>query len=259
MKNFRQWLSEKPCFLGPFVRIPRPEIVEILAFSGFDFVVVDLEHGGNIMPDKLYTLLLAAEKNNIKLIVRTPGVKEEYCKWLLDIGVDGLQIPHIKTAEDACKAVTFSRFAPAGERGLCRFVRAAEFANIPKETYLSHANEQSGIILQIEGKEGLDNIGDIVKVPGIDMIYIGPYDMSQSLGLIGQIWHEDVITAIRKIVTICKEAGIHTGIFTDTPEGVQKWKELGITYINYRIDVELFLTPTKNHVADIKNLFKNAP
>jgi len=253
MKNFRQWLSEKTYFLGPFVRIPRPEIVEILAFSGFDFVVVDLEHGGNIMPDKLYPLLLAAEKNNIKLIVRTPGVKEEYCKWLLDLGVDGLQIPHIKTAEDARNAVSFSRFAPVGERGLCRFVRAAEFSNLSKETYLSSANTQSGIILQIEGKEGLKNIREIVKVPGIDMIYIGPYDMSQSLGLIGQIWHEDVVAAIREIVAVCKEAGIFTGIFTDTPEGIRKWKELGITYINYRIDVELFLTPTKKHIAEIKS------
>jgi 4-hydroxy-2-oxoheptanedioate aldolase len=253
MKNFRQWLSEKPYFLGPFVRIPRPEIIEILAFSGFDFVVADLEHGGNIMPDKLYPLLLAAEKNNIKFIVRTPGIKEEYCKSLLDLGVDGLQIPHIKTEKDARKAVSFSRFSPMGERGLCRFVRAAEFSNTSKENYLANANAQSGIILQIEGKEGLENIRDIVNVPGIDMIYIGPYDMSQSLGVIGQIWHETVVAAIKEIVAVCKKAGIHTGIFTDTPEGVQRWKELGITYINYRIDVELFLTPTKNHIMDIKN------
>ena len=246
-------VESKPYLTGPFVKIPRVEIIELLAFSGFDFAVVDLEHAP-IMPNEVYPLILAAERHGIKLIARTPGLQENFCKWLLDLGISGLQIPHIETAADARNAVSYSRFSPDGERGLCRFVRAAEFSNIPKETYVQEANSKSALILQIEGKEGVDNIEEIIKVPGIDVIFVGPYDLSQSLGLIGQIWHEKVTEAITGVIRICNEANIHVGVFTDTPEGVKHWKDLGVKYINYRTDVELILSNIKSHVQEIHKL-----
>ncbi len=251
MNTKKEWLKNHPYLLGPFVRIPRAEIIEILAISGFDFAVVDLEHGP-IMPNDLYPMILAAERHGIRLIARIPELKESYFKWLLDLGIGGLQIPHVKTAEDAQKAVRFSCFAPDGERGLCRFVRAAEFSNIPKEQYLKEANQKSLLILQIEGKEGVKNINEIVSVPGIDVIFIGPYDLSQSLGLIGQIWHERVVSEISKVIEICSGFGVAVGVFTDTSEGIKHWSSLGVKYLNYRIDVEMFLSYVKSHVNDLK-------
>lgn len=251
-----EWLNKRKFLLGPFIRLPRAEIVEILALAGFDFAIVDLEHGA-ISPGEVYPMILAAENKGIRLIARVPGLQESYIKWLLDLGIGGLQIPHIKTPEDAAKAVEYARFHPEGERGLCRYVRAAEFSNIPKENYLSGANKKSVLVLQIEGKEGADNIEEIIKVRGFDILFIGPYDLSQSLGLTGQIWHEKVVSEIKKIIRICSEKNISTGIFTDTPEGIERWSSLGVKYLNYRIDVEMMLNYTKTVVTDIQQILQN--
>ena len=250
------WIESKKALIGPFVRITKPEVVEMLAMAGFDFGVLDLEHGGAANMNDVYPLLLAAENKGLKLMARIPGVNEMYIKWLLDLGIAGLQIPHIKTKEDAMKAVEYAKFKPVGERGLCRFVRAAEFSRISKEEYITKANDRSIIILQIEGTEGAKNIEEIASVPGVDIIFVGPYDLSQSMGLTGQIWHPDVAKEITRIITICKKKGIATGVFTDTPEGVKHWSELGVKYINYRIDTEMFFDFAKKCKAEVADFLK---
>ena len=251
MHNNNNWLNSKKTVVGPFIRIAKPEIVEMVGLAEFDFAVLDLEHGGMVQMNDIYPLILAAQNKGLKLIARTPGNNEIYIKWLLDLGIDGLQIPHIKTANDAQNAVNFAKFSPIGERGLCRFVRSANYSHTEKEKYIQSANENSLIILQIEGLEGVKNIDKICNVSNIDIIFIGPYDLSQSMGLTGQIWHPKVINQIKKIITICQKKKIHTGIFTDTPEGVKYWQNLGINYINYRIDTEMFLNSIKKIKSEI--------
>lgn len=250
------WLHSKTNLIGPFVRIAKPEIIEMLAMAGYDFGVIDLEHGAGVNMNDVYPLLLAAENRGLKLIARIPGINETYIKWLLDLGIGGLQIPHIKTKEDAEKAVEFAKFHPMGERGLCRFVRAAEFSNISKENYISQANSKSIIILQIEGVEGAKNIDEISSVEGVDVIFVGPYDLSQSMGLTGQIWHPDVAKEITRIIEICKKKNVETGVFTDTPEGIKHWSNLGVKYLNYRIDTELFIDFAKKSKAEVNAFLK---
>ncbi len=245
------WLQPGKPLIGPFIRIPRAEVVEILALAGCDYAVVDLEHGP-IGHHEIYPLILAAERRGMPLLARLPGLDEAHAKWLLDQGIAGLQIPHIQTADDARRAVAMSKFAPMGARGLCRFTRAAEYSNLPKEAYLAGANSSSALVLQIEGREGADNIEAICAVPGIDVIFVGPYDLSQSMGLIGQIWHAEVVARVSSIVATCARAGIRTGVFTDTPEGVAHWARLGVTYITYRIEAELFLTAMKAALAEAR-------
>jgi len=247
------WLQSKKHLVGPFVRIARPEVVEMLGMAGYDFGVVDLEHGGAVTMNDIYPLILAAENRGVKLMARIPGINETYIKWLLDLGIGGLQIPHIKTKEDAQRAVEYAKFYPMGERGLCRFVRAAEFSNIPKDEYIARANSKSIIILQIEGVEGAKNIEAITSVDGVDVIFVGPYDLSQSMGVPGQIWHEKVTAEITRIIEICKSKNIETGVFTDTPAGIKHWSELGVKYLNYRIDTELFLDFAKKSKAEINS------
>jgi len=247
------WLHSKEYLVGPFVRLARPEVVEMLAMAGYDFAVLDLEHGGAVNMNDVYSLILAAENRGIKLMARIPGNNETYIKWLLDLGISGLQIPHIKTADDARRAVSYAKFHPLGERGLCRFVRAAEFSNIPREDYVRNANTGSVIILQIEGVEGAGNIDEISAIDGVDIIFVGPYDLSQSMGLTGQIWHPDVVKEITRIIDVCKRRGILTGVFTDTPEGIRHWSSLGVKYLNYRIDTEMFLDFARKSKAEIQS------
>lgn len=233
--------EKKDVELGPFIKSPHPEIIEACGLASFDFVVVDMEHTP-LSPRDLYPLVLAAENRGIKLIVRIPKNDEEYFKWCLDLGVRYIQVPHIQSPSDAKKAIRNSFFGPGGSRGLCRFVRAADFSTKEKNDYLKDANSQTKLILQIEGSEGLAQIDDILKVDGIDTIFIGPYDLSQSLGKPGLIWDDAVISAMKKIISSCSKANVKVGTFTDNPEGVKFWINSGVKIVQYASDLHLFFS-----------------
>lgn len=226
--------------LGPFVKCPHAEMIEAIAHAGFDLAVVDMEHTPTT-PRDLYPLVLAAERHGLQLVVRVPANEEPWIKWVLDLGVRFVQVPHVSTAAQAEHAVRLARFHPDGERGLCRFVRAADFSALPKARYLERAGERTRVVLQVEGAEGVANIEQIAAVPGVDMIFVGPYDLSQSLGRPGDIWHPDVVAGVERVVAVCAAHGVAVGTFTDTPEGVAHWAARGVEMIEYASDLALFL------------------
>jgi len=237
--------------LGLFVKCPQPEIIEAIGISGFDFAVIDMEHTP-LSPRDLYTLVLAAESRNLKTVVRIPQKTESYIKWCRDLNVTAIQIPHVETQEDALYAMKHSEFSPLGERGLCRFVRAADFSNIEKAVYIEQANATNKLILQIEGTRALPNLSSILEVltPNVS-IFIGPYDLSQSLGKPGQIWDDEVVKAMENIVERCCDKNIQVGTFTDTRDGIQFWKRRGLSFIEYASDLHLFINAAKQVVSDL--------
>lgn len=230
--------------IGPFIKCPYPEIIETCAHAGFDLAVVDMEHTP-LGPRDLYPLVLASELHKLDLIVRIPMKLEMYFKWCLDLNIKYIQVPFIQTKEDAEECIKQSFFYPEGERGLCRFVRAANFSAKEKNNYISQAKNQTQLILQIEGQKGLANIETIINVKGIYAIFVGPYDLSQSYGKPGDIWAPEVVNALRKIKTLCHKNGVKIGTFTDSPEGISKWKNEGIDFIQYASDLNLFLDSAK--------------
>jgi 4-hydroxy-2-oxoheptanedioate aldolase len=131
-------------------------------------------------------------------------------------------------------------------------VRAAEFSNVSKEDYVQQANRRRLLVVQIEGREGLDQVEAITDTPGIDVLFVGPYDLSQSLGLIGQIWHPQVVKAVEHVIGICKSKGIEAGVFTDTPKGLEYWKRLGVRYLAYRVETEILLTSLKGVATEAR-------
>ncbi|MCK5250674.1 MAG: hypothetical protein KAJ98_11950, partial [Spirochaetaceae bacterium] len=128
--------------------------------------------------------------------------------------------------------------APAGERGICRFVRAADYSTKDRFAYFEDSMK-SLLIMQVEGSEGIEAMDDILQVPEVDCIFIGPYDLSQSLGVPGQIDHPKVEKAMCSIVDRCRGKGVLVGTFVDTPENAQKWKDAGVHYLAYGVDVGL--------------------
>ncbi len=252
----REWVGQNPLVkssfkysdasfsLGPFLKCPYPEMVESCALAGFDFAIADMEHTP-LSPREILPLLLAAQNRGMDLIVRIPENQPMYFKWCLDLGVKFIQVPHIQSKADALKAIEASRFSPSGERGLCRFVRAANYSETPVQDYIENANERSRLILQIEGARGLDSIDEILSVEGIDTIFIGPYDLSQSLGHPGQIHHPAVVGAMNRIVEACSKAGVRVGTFADSPEGIQRWVSKGVQMIEFASDLNLFLGGAK--------------
>ena len=131
--------------------------------------------------------------------------------------------------EEAEEAVWASKFSPLGGRGVNPAVRAASYS-ADQPIYFTKANKETIVVLAIEGTKGVDNIGEILKVRGIDAIFVGPYDLSQSMGVIGQVTHPKVVEKIREIVALSKKADVAVGVFTDTPEGAKEWVKQGVLY-----------------------------
>lgn len=244
--------SQHQFALGPFIKCPQLEMIEALAFSGFDFAVLDMEHTP-LGPRELYPLKLAAERRNFDLIVRIPMNLEMYFKWCLDLDFKFIQVPFVQSESDAKQAVSLSYFSPRGERGLCRFVRAAEFSAKEKNEYIQNAIQQTKLILQIEGDKGVQNLDSILEVPDIYAIFIGPYDLSQSLGLPGQIWHQKVIGKMREVIQKCRAKGIKLGTFTDTIEGIEYWAREKIDFIEYASDLNLVINASQQLTSKFKS------
>lgn len=245
--------------LGPFIKCPHPEIIEACALAGFSFGVVDMEHTP-LSPRDVYPLVLAAEARDFNLVVRVPEKSEPYIKWCLDMGVRYVQVPHVESAADAEFCVKQARFYPDGERGLCRFVRAAEFSALPRAEYLPRANRRTRLIMQIEGRRGFEALEAIAAVPGIDCVFVGPYDLSQSLGKPGQIWDPEVVAAVEKVVRVCGERGLAVGTFTDTPEGLGHWRKLGVKLIEYASDLDVYIQGARQVAQGFKRaLLSSAP
>lgn len=169
----------------------------------------------------------------------------------MDLGAAGIQIPQISNKTAAEKAIQYAKFYPQGNRGVCRYVRAAEYSSLEKSQYFKEANKAM-IILQIEGIDGIQNLDEILSVPGIDIIFIGPYDLSQSLGLPGNVHHPKVIEQMKLIVKKAQNANVAVGTFVDTSKDALYWKSLGVKYIANSVDVGIFYSACRAIVTSIK-------
>jgi 4-hydroxy-2-oxoheptanedioate aldolase len=249
LNKFKKRLKEgKPVF-GPFMKSLDPAFIEVAGCSGFDFVILDMEHGPAGFPE-LQNLIRAALIANTIPIVRTSDSSEVSIARPLDLGALGVQIPQVTSGDMVKACIKAARFFPEGERGVCRFVRAANYSLLKQDEYFRNANEIL-IIIQLEGKEAILDIDNILKVEGIDIIFIGPYDLSQSLGVPGQISHPLVIEAMNNIVKRARSLGIVVGTFTDTPQSAEMWKKAGVQYISYSVDVGLFANTCTQLVKEL--------
>lgn len=250
IRAFREKLAAGPVF-GPFSKTADPAFAEIMAGAGFDFVIIDLEHGPNSILNA-HNLIRAVELGGALPIVRTAEGAEWEIGAALDGGAGGVQIPHVSTAEDAEAMVRHARFSPMGQRGMCRYVRAAQYSMQEKSSYLTEANEPL-LVVQVEGREGLENLETIVSVQGIDIVFIGPYDLSQSLGVPGEVDHTSVVEAVSAAADTGARHGVAIGTFVDTVESGIRWAERGVRYVSYAVDVGIFASACGDAVAKFRS------
>jgi len=145
------------------------------------------------------------------------------------------------------------KYSPRGERGVCRYVRAAKYSSMDKFEYFKTANNETMIIAHIEGVEGINNLNEIMSVVGIDVIFIGPYDLSQSLGIPGEVNHSLVIEKMKEVVLKCKQNKIAVGTFADDIETAKSWVSLGVQYMAFSVDVGILYEASKQIVKKFKN------
>lgn len=249
LNTFKKKLQSGETVFGPFMKTCDPAFVEIAGYAGFDFVILDMEHGP-VSFENLQNLIRAAVIAGAVPVVRTSDSDSISISRALDLGAFGVQVPNVQTAAEARLIIKAAKFFPEGKRGVCRFVRAAGYSSIPQEEYFSRAN-RTLVILQIEGKKALENLDEILDVDGIDVLFIGPYDLSQSLGYPGQVNHPEVIGHMKAIVERAGKRGVVTGTFTDTPDSVRLWTEAGVKYISYSVDVGIFMEACQRVVKDL--------
>jgi len=218
-RRIKEKLRLREPSIGTWMSMAHPSIAEMLAMAGYDFVVVDTEHSA-IDVSEVLGLLIAIERNGAIPLVRLAGVDPIQAKAVLDSGAAGVLVPMVNTREEAEQAVRMTKYPPLGSRGSC-LARAQGYGEHFDE-YVTHANDDSLLIVQIEHKDAVANIGDILAVPGIDGTFIGPYDLSMSLGIAGQLNHPDVLASKKKVLDATLAHGLVAGVHLVHPDTAEE-------------------------------------
>jgi 4-hydroxy-2-oxoheptanedioate aldolase len=220
---------------GIFIELASPESVEMAGWAGWDHCVIDCEHApiDNAM---LSTMLRAAR---IPAYVRVPNSNPESIQGALDSGASGVIVPRLQSAEEARRVVEAARFFPRGKRGVNHMVRAAKYSLEPVADYLKQADERTHVVVQIETAAALEDVERIAATPGLNELFIGPYDLSQALEIPGQVLDERLLAAGRRVAAAAAANGIGLSVFVNSDEAARVWIEIGAGTLHYSADTYL--------------------
>lgn len=236
--DFRQRLVAGEPLVGTFVRLPAAAVAEILGFAGFDFLVADLEHSSLTVAD-LETLIRGADVAGVPVMVRLPEARPSLVQQVLDAGAAGIQIAQVDSPDTLEAAVKAARYFPEGNRGLAFSHRAARFGFASREAYLAEANGATVVGAQIESAEAIRRLPDLLAVPGVDMFFIGPSDLSQSMGRPGETDHPDVVAAMEQAIDAITGARRIAGLYVGGPDPIPRWLARGVSYFAVNSDTGL--------------------
>jgi 4-hydroxy-2-oxoheptanedioate aldolase len=242
--SLKKRLYQGETVLGTWNIIPSAPLVEIIGYSGFDFVIIDAEHGP-VGFEKAEELVRAAEGVGITPLMRVPDSTSQLVLHALDIGSHGVQVPHVSTEEEAEMVVEYALYHPLGQRGLSPFTRAGKYGKEAKN-HTERSNERTLVVVNVEGIEGIKNLEKIAGVPGVDVVFIGPYDLSQSLGKPGNVEDQEVLGLIQKSCNALKASGKICGSFAKDEAYLKRLMEYGVQYITYMLDSDVILQAYKN-------------
>ena len=216
--------------VGSFVYVPSSKLTEIIGLADFDFVVIDMEHGP-IDTSIAEDMVRAAEGVGTTPLIRVAHNSPHLILRALDIGAQGLHVPDIDTGEEAQQAVSRSKYGPVGTRGLAG-VRAADYGlKGSLADYTAEANEETMMIAHVESATSVENLDDLLAVDGIDVYYLGPADMSNSLGIPGQAKDPRVVQLVEDAIVRIVEAGKVAGCMAGTADAAKRYVDLGALYI----------------------------
>ncbi len=240
-EKIKQKLQNKKPSIGTWMSMAHPSIAEILAMAGYDWVVVETEHTAIDVSEVLRMVIAIEQRGSIPL-VRLAGIDPVQAKAVLDSGAAGVIVPMVNTKAEAEWAVAMTKYPPMGTRGVG--LARAQGYGVDFDAYVKNANRDTLVIVQIEHIDAVNNIDEILSVPGIDGTFIGPYDLSMSLGIPGQLTHPKVVVAKEKVLKAVLKKGLAAGIhFVQPNTAVSDCEEAvkaGYTFIAVGTDI-LFL------------------
>lgn len=222
--------------LGTFVKLSNATAMEALGQAGLDFAIVDTEHAPSDQLS-LEHVIRAADCAGLPTIVRVSCPSEEHILKALDLGASGVQLPGLETVEEVRQALKYTKYAPAGCRGLSFSQRSAGYGSLDKGTYMSQSNQGLINVVHIENKRMAEHVEELCGIEEIDVLFVGPMDISQSLGHPGEPGHPEVVKVVDRVLETCKKHGKPTGIFVGTPEAARKYLDRGVSYIALASDL----------------------
>jgi 4-hydroxy-2-oxoheptanedioate aldolase len=248
-----QWIDrgrlKTDVLAGTFLNLGSATVVEIAAGAGFDWVLIDLEHGSGTMSD-LRSQLLATRGSSAVPIVRIPSIDADLVKFVMDSGAAGVMFPYVPNSAEAARAVSIMKYPPAGVRGVAQIIRATNYGRNWKN-YLSEANERSLAVIQIETPEAAVQAEEMAAVPGVDVLFVGPMDLSVNLGHPGDFSPPGFIQHLKTVISACEKHGKTAGILS-RPELVEQHRSLGFRFIALGSDAGAVVQGMQNNVAALK-------
>jgi 2-keto-3-deoxy-L-rhamnonate aldolase RhmA len=240
--------------LGTFVsEVRSPNVAHLLAQAGFDFFVLDNEHG-SYSSESVSDMIAGARGAGIDIIVRICEINRESILKPLDAGAAGLLVPQVNTAAEAAEIVRHAKYPPQGRRGAALRRPHNRYARVDAADYLKQANDDTFLGVQAESRQAIDNIDAIAAVEGIDCVFAGPFDLSVDLGIPGQFDHADEVAAIDAMVAACRRRHKASGILMFDAAALRPWIAKGVTFVTYSSDVTLLADAAAQAVAELKSL-----
>jgi 4-hydroxy-2-oxoheptanedioate aldolase len=245
IKTVKTKLESHPSVFGVWSIIDSPSMVEIAALAGLDFQILDLEHG-MFDTSTLKASILACEAHGCSPLVRLPSIVDNSVQKCLDLGVHGIIFPRVANYQDALTLIQSTQFPPRGDRGYNPFTAAQFYTPLSGKSKLQ--NDFPLVSLIIENKKAYQDLEKIASIPGLDMLYLGIYDMSVELGIAGQVNHPLIIDFISDAMQKIKKARKHVGVMAMLPQDVEKYITLGANFIAYGVDSYNYYRFIKNGV-----------
>jgi 2-keto-3-deoxy-L-rhamnonate aldolase RhmA len=244
-------LQRGEAVIGPFMCCRHGTFIEIVGMAGFDFAIIDSEHGPLSM-ETAEDLCRAAQGVGLAPIVRVRRNEASLIQRALDIGSAGVQVPQIETRADAEATVRGAKYSPLGQRGLSYYTRAGDYVLFGTQGVTDQLNANQLVIVHVEGVRGLENLEEIVQVPGIDIIFLGPYDLSQSFGIPGQVNDPRVVKGMEDATRAIRAAGKYAGTFAANSDTARRWIDAGVQYVSLGVDVGIFADACKDLLQSVR-------
>jgi 2-keto-3-deoxy-L-rhamnonate aldolase RhmA len=246
MTDLAQRLASGDTLYGTFLGLGSALAAEACALAGFDWLLVDLEHGGGD-ESELLPQQLAADAHGVPMLVRVESTQRIRAGHALDLGATGIMFPGIESAEQATQAIRHLRYPPDGDRGIATYNRAYGFGLYPQR--LDTANDRVISVIQIESRQAVKRLDEITTVPGIDVLFIGPRDLSHDLDVPGDTAAPAFQDALRQVLAAADAAGLATGILAPDAAAARRYADQGLRFIGIGSDATL-LTLAGKHAVD---------
>ncbi|GAA0798446.1 HpcH/HpaI aldolase family protein [Spirilliplanes yamanashiensis] len=247
--SLRRRLAAGDPLYGTFLGLGAALAAEACAVAGFDWLLVDLEHGGG-GEASLLSQLSVAEAHGVPVLVRVESTERIRAGRALDLGVAGVMFPRVESAAQAAEAIRHLRYPPAGDRGVATYNRAYAFGLHPEG--LETANERVIGIVQIESRGALEVVPEIAAVDGVDVLFVGPRDLSHDLGVPGQIDSPEFQDALGRILKAADAAGVCTGILAPHAEQGRRYAAMGFRFVGISSDATLLVNAARRTVTDLR-------